>query len=453
MYSSLEKLMPSLTNAEILSDANFNGISINSRELLPGNLFVAIKGHNFDAHDFLDDAFNKGAAAVIAERIPSDFKRPAITVPNTRFALGQIAKYWRGHFKIPIIGVTGSNGKTTVKEMISSIFLEAFGETNYLSTFQNFNNDIGVPLTLFSLKKNHKAAVLEIGMNQPGEIKNNSNIISPTIALVINAQREHLEFMENIKNIATENGEVIKSLNKFGKAIYPSDDTFTWLWKKYTGRRKSLTFGFCNEANIRCSWETKKNFSQINIEFEKKKFTINLNVPGIHNIRNALAACAACFALEIDEKYIKDGLESFKPINGRLQYKTAFNGALVIDDTYNANPDSVRAAIDVLSRYSSPKILILGDMAEMGNVSISTHAEIGEYAKNCNIDHVYTLGNYVKYASLNFGEKANHYENLNQLKKFLKNISPEANILIKGSRFMRMELVVKYLTETLKEGN
>jgi len=450
MEASLAELQLNVAGATATGDAVFRGVSTNSQTVVAGNLFVALRGERFDAHDFLDDVIAKGAVAVVVEKLPKNLKAPALVVPDTRVALGEIARHWREKFAIPVIGVTGSNGKTTVKEMIASILEAEFGPEQYLATRGNFNNDIGVPLTLLRLEKQHKAAVIEIGMNHPGEIAKLANIARPTVGLVNNAQREHQEFMASVEAVAQENGAVINALPVKGIAVFPADDPFTPLWRTYVrggGKLKVLSFGLSEDASISCSYQPNKFGSDLLVKVNDREFPLRLAAAGAHNVRNALAAIACCLAIGIHRRAIVRGLEAFAPVSGRLQRKTARNGAVVIDDTYNANPDSVRAAIDVLAQTPSPRVLVLGDMGEVGTEGRQFHVEIGAYARGRGIEKLLTLGDLARNANDAFGAHARHYDDIDKLNHAVDAaVTPQTTILVKGSRFMKMERVVRHLT-------
>ena len=446
MHASLSDLLIALPDAKLTAPANFRGVTTNSKTVEPGNLFVALRGERFDAHDFLADVVTRGAAAVVVERLPAGLAIPALIVPDTRHALGQIAHWWRKQFSIPVIGVTGSNGKTTVKEMIASILSTAFGAQNYLATRGNLNNEIGVPLTLFNLDTRHQAAVVEMGMNHPGEIARLTEIAQPTVGLVNNAQREHQEFMASVAAVAEENGAVIQGLHDGGCAVFPADDEFAPLWTAYAGSRDLLSFALEKQAAVTAQWTPIDFGSQVEINARGERVSVVLSAAGEHNVRNALAACAAALAIGIDLRSIARGLTAFTPVAGRLQKKQAANGAIVIDDTYNANPDSVRAAIDVLANAPSPRTLVLGDMGEVGSEGIAFHEEIGEYARARHIDQLFTVGELARHASRAFGRPARHFETMETLNEEVASVPPGASVLVKGSRFMQMERVVQRLT-------
>ncbi|HWT72260.1 MAG TPA: UDP-N-acetylmuramoyl-tripeptide--D-alanyl-D-alanine ligase [Oxalicibacterium sp.] len=448
MRGALSQLQSKLAGARMTADVRFDGVSTDSRNVATGNLFVALRGERFDAHDFLDQVLAQGAAAVVAERLPEGWTAPALVVPDTRVALGQIGNYWRKQFAIPLIGVTGSNGKTTVKEMIAAILEAAFGADHYLATRGNFNNEIGVPLTLLRLHDGCRAAVVELGMNHPGEIAVLSRIAQPTVGLVNNAQREHQEFMESVEAVAKENGAVISHLPKSGTAVFPADDTYTPLWRSHAeaAGARIISFGLSDGADVHCTYAANDFGSDMQVKACGDEFDITLAAAGEHNVRNALAAIACTAAIGIGTDAIVRGLQSFAPVNGRLQRKTALNGALVIDDTYNANPDSVRAAIDVLANAKAPRILVLGDMGEVGNEGRQYHEEIGAYARARGIEQLLALGELAQHAAASFGSGAVHHKDIAALNAALAAQSNHnTTVLVKGSRFMKMERAVQHL--------
>lgn len=459
MKSSLLELQPLLSGARVTCDAVFDGVTTDSRNASAGNLFVALRGEHFDAHDFIAAVAAQGASAVVVQRLPEGVTIPALLVPDTRIALGEIARHWRSQFCLPLIGVTGSNGKTTVKEMISAIMTAQFGAEHFLATRGNLNNDIGVPLTLLRMTAAHRAAVIELGMNHPGEIAYLALIAQPTLGLVNNAQREHQEFMESVEAVAKENGAVIAALPVDGIAVFPADDPYTPLWRKYaeaTGRRKIMTFGLSADADVSCSCRMNAFGSDLSVTAGAQRFELKLAAAGTHNVRNALAAIACTLAIGIDIDAIVRGLGAFAPVSGRLQRKVAGNGAVIIDDTYNANPDSVLAAIDVLAHATGPRILVLGDMGEVGNDGRQFHEEVGEYARKCGIGQVMTLGVLARHAATAFGAGATHFNSIEALNARLEAILvPAATVLVKGSRFMKMERTVRHLVqeEKIKESS
>ena len=455
MKTTLGQLHRWIDGSIMTADVPFDGVSTDTRNIRAGNLFVALKGEHFDAHDFLADLPAKGVAAVVAEKLPENYPLPVLLVSDTRLALGEMARQWRRRFSIPVVGVTGSNGKTTVKEMVSTIFKTAFGDEGRLATSGNFNNDIGVPLTVFRMNEKHRAAVIELGMNHVGEMAYLSDIAQPTVGLVNNAQREHQEFMQTVLAVAEENGTVIRSLPEDGTAVFPADEPYTALWTEYAGSRQIRTFGIGSDADITGHYKNEDGGVSLVIENEGKSYPVSLATSGKHNVRNALAAAACSVAAGIDWQTIVKGLEAFAPVHGRLEKKMAFNGALLIDDTYNANPDSVRAAIDVLAELSGKGIFVLGDMGEVGNDGERFHIEVGEYARERRISHFFTFGEMARFASKAYGNNGRHFDNMADMHAVLEQLlEPDMTVLVKGSRFMKMERVVNQLMDkNNKEGS
>lgn len=432
------------------------GVTTDSRAMSAGQVFVALRGEHFDAHDFLDQVIAQGAAVVVVDHLPShSLSVPAIVVNDTRKALGVLGTAWRREFTIPVIGVTGSNGKTTVKGMIAAILEAAFGEEHALSTRGNFNNDIGVPLTVFRLTKAHQAAVIELGMNHPGEIHTLTAIAQPTIGLINNAQREHQEFMATVEAVAKENGAVLTDLPENGIGVFPAGDEFTSLWRKMAGKHQVITFGLHETAHVKGSYTLLPFGSDMHVTIQTEKVNttaqIQLNVVGEHNVKNALAAIACGVAAGVAINAIKQGLEGFVPVQGRLQKKSTKHGACLIDDTYNANPDSVRAAIDVLAKVNSPRILVLGDMGEVGEHGKEFHEEVGAYAQQQGVDYLFGFGELATFTVAAFNRATGkvtgqHFEDMTALEHAVeKVIDNKTTILVKGSRFMKMERVVQYL--------
>ena len=458
MRGSLSQLITAVGGARMTANAAFTSVSTDSRTAGAGALFVALRGENFDAHDFLDEVAGKGVAAVVAEELPEGWTLPALVVPNTLTALGQIANAWRGQFAIPVIGVTGSNGKTTVKEMIATILAAAFGEDARLATRGNLNNEIGVPLTLMRLEASHKAAVIEMGMNHPGEIARLAAIAAPGVAMVNNAQREHQEFMHTVEAVAQENGAVLSALPADGTAVFPGDDEYTALWQGLAGSRRTITFGLSEDCSVTCTHKAADFGSELMVVVridgkDAHQFPVRLAAAGLHNVRNALASIACCIAAGIPDEAIERGLESFAPVSGRLQKKTAACGATVIDDTYNANPDSVRAAIDVLVTAPAPRILVLGDIGEVGTQGREFHEEIAAYAASRGIGDVLVTGELARHMASAAGVQ--HFEQFDDLLAALDTrlgSKSDATVLVKGSRFMKMERVVQHLLGSQQSG-
>jgi UDP-N-acetylmuramoyl-tripeptide--D-alanyl-D-alanine ligase len=444
-----------IPGAIVIGDENivFDRVSTDSRTAGPGDLFIAIKGDRFDAHNFLPQVAQRGVAAVLASRLPDDFAAPAIKVKDTRIALGALAHGWRKRFTIPLIAVTGSNGKTTVKEMISSIFAAAVGESARLATAGNFNNDIGLPLTLFRLNETHKLAVIELGMNHPGETETLGKIAAPTVAVVNNAQREHQEFMATVEAVALEHASVIHALGANGTAVFPADDKYASIWRVAATGNPILDFALHTDASqTQAAVTGKLAGAKLHITTPEGATEVALQVLGDHNARNALAATAAALAANVSLDAIKRGLEAFEPVKGRLQVKRAavkpIEGATVIDDTYNSNPDSMRAAIDVLASQASPRVLVMGDMGEVGDQGPAFHREVGAYAAQQKIDVLFALGDASTDAAKSFGPAGQHFTDISSLIAALTGagFGPGATFLVKGSRFMQMERVVDAVT-------
>ncbi|MBS1131965.1 MAG: UDP-N-acetylmuramoyl-tripeptide--D-alanyl-D-alanine ligase [Proteobacteria bacterium] len=428
------------------ADVSIDGVSTDTRAISEGQLFIALAGENFDAHDFLAPAIAAGATALMVadeSKVPTGVS--AVVVDDTRLALGCLAAAWRAKFNLPVIAVTGSNGKTTTKEMVAAILKAAFGAA-VLSTRGNLNNDIGLPLTLLGLRASHRAAVIEMGMNHPGEIGYLAPIGAPTVALITNAQRAHLEGMGDLDEVAREKGSIFLGLPANGVAVINADDAYAGLWRGMAGGRPVRTFGIDNAADV--SAKVRQHGLEIGLELSAPEgdAALTLSIPGRHNARNAVAAAAACLAAGIPMVAVIAGLEAFSGVKGRLQRRTGKQGAEILDDTYNANPDSVRAGIDVLAATIGRKLLVLGDMGEIGEASGQYHDEIGGYAKSQGIDRLFALGEAAQQAVRNFGEGAKHYCNVDKLIAAVdKELGPETTVLVKGSRFMKMERVADAL--------
>ncbi|ETD72337.1 UDP-N-acetylmuramoylalanyl-D-glutamate--2,6-diaminopimelate ligase [Pelistega indica] len=426
-------------------------ITTDSRAVKKGDIFVALKGDNFDAHQFLQDVAEKGAAAAIVNHVNPNVGLEQFVVDDTLRALSQVARAWRLSFDIPIIAVTGSNGKTTCKEMIASILRAYVGEEHCLATVGNLNNHIGVPLSLLRLNSMVKVAVFELGMNHPGEIATLAHLTQPLVAMVNNAQREHQEFMKTVEAVAYENGEVFKFLPANGTAVYPADETYTSIWKGLSEHVQQILFG--EQGNV---WASNINTTAggtsfilhydapVNAKIASAQIPITLSIPGDHNVRNALAAAACALAIKIPLATIAEGLLNFSGAKGRMQKQVLDNGTVLIDDTYNANPDSVIAAIDVMTNLPQPGLLVLGDMGEVGDNGPAMHAEVGHYAKEKGIQTLFAMGELCQESVNAFGEGALHFTDIDELINAITT-SQYKTILVKGSRFMRMERVVQAL--------
>jgi UDP-N-acetylmuramoyl-tripeptide--D-alanyl-D-alanine ligase len=445
---NLSELAKRIPDAVLSGDTetSFDGVSTDTRAIRPGSLFFALRGERFDAHDFIPDAVNQGVAALVVER-RIETRVPQIVVPDSRRALGAAAAAWRAQFDIPLIAVAGSNGKTTVTQMIAGILAAAFGEAHRLATRGNLNNEVGLPLMLFELNAGHRIAVLELGMNHPGEIAYLAGLARPTVALVTNAQREHQEFMASVEATAHENGSVIAALPANGTAVFPADDACAGIWLELAGTRRVMDFARTGKASVTGKFSA--GCTEVSITTPAGAWQTALPLAGEHNVHNALAATAAALAAGAPPAAIRQGLESFRPVAGRGVHLHTRTGARLIDDTYNANPDSVRAAIDVLAGFPSPRILALGDMGEVGPQGPKFHREIGRYARTRGIDVLFGLGELCSEAVQAFGDNGGrHFGSMDQLIGALASADqPGATLLVKGSRFMRMERAVKALAK------
>jgi UDP-N-acetylmuramoyl-tripeptide--D-alanyl-D-alanine ligase len=440
--------------AEILSaglnagDLQFRGCSTDTRTLPEGALFIALRGENFDGHDFLDKAIERGASAAMLEREPGESTFPAIIVDNTRMAMGDLARAWRSNFTLPVIAITGSNGKTTVKEMLTSILSRT---AEVLSTHGNLNNDIGVPLTLFGLHGKHKFAVIEMGANHPGEITNLATITKPNVALITLCSPTHIEGFGSIDGVAAAKAEIFSGLLPDGIAIINADDKYASSWKQKASPCNQLSFAVNSAADITGRYlelDSHGASSQFVLTTPGGEVSVELKLLGKHNIRNALAAAACCVALDISLEQIKEGLELMQPVKGRMQSKAGLKNTRIIDDTYNANPASLEAAVQAAGETSTRCWLVLGDMGELGDEAVSLHQKAGEIARSSGMERLYTLGHLGQHAVENFGEGARHFTDRDVLIKTLENELEEGlTVLVKGSRSMAMEHVVNALVQ------
>jgi len=420
-----------------------------TRSLAPGDLFVALRGERFDANDYLAEARAAGAAAVLCERGIESSGLPGLVVADTRAALGELAAAWRRRFALPLVAVAGSNGKTTVTQMIAAILRAWLGDAAF-ATEGNFNNDIGVPLTLLRLRASHRAGVVELGMNHPGEIARLATISAPTIALVNNAQREHLEFMASVDAVARENGAAIAALADDGVAVFPSDDAHAPTWRELAGSRRVVGFALDHPADVAGSATWLQDQWAVSMQTPAGPASFALRVAGAHNVRNALAATAAALAAAAPLEAVVRGLESFVAVRGRSQARRLVRDGVavtLVDDSYNANPDSVRAAIDVLAALPAPRWLVLGDMGEVGDQGPAFHREVGAYASECGIEALWAVGPESASTVAGFSG-ARAFASVEALVAALGDAPAAASLLVKGSRFMRMERVVAALAGT-----
>ena len=426
----------------------FERVTTDSRDLRRGDLFVAIRGDRFDGQAFADQAIAAGAVAVMVESAGKVVTPDAriLEVDDARFALGRLAAFWRGRFASPLIAITGSNGKTTVKEMLASILRQVAGDSGVLATAGNLNNDIGMPLTLLRLNAAHRYAVIEMGMNHPGEISYLSSLAKPTVALINNAGIAHIGELGSAEAIARAKGEIFEGLDKAGVAVINSDDAFADYWRRLIGGRRIVDFGLDRKATVFARYELAVFASLVTFCTPQEEFVATLGVPGLHNIKNALAAVACAYALDVPSAAIAAGLTTYAGVKGRLQRKRHPSGALVIDDTYNANPDSMKAAIAVLAAYPGHTYFVMGDMGELGTGAEAMHASIGELARRSGVNFMFALGDMSAAAVRSFGDGAKHFSSVDALVDALsEQLEHGSTVLIKGSRFMRMERVVEAL--------
>ncbi len=425
-------------------DVHFSGVEIDSRKVSPGSLFVALKGTHHDGHDHLDEAQSRGAAAAFVAR-PVPASLPLLIAEDTVSALGRMAAAWRQQFQLPVIAVLGSNGKTTVKELIGAILRQRDSDA-VLATQGNQNNALGVPLTLFRLGSQHRAAILELGANGYGEIAHLSEMAKPDIAVITNAGLDHIAGFGGIEGAARANGEVFSAMNGNGITVLNGDDECLAIWRQQAGGRPCLRFGFNPDVEVRGSWQPRFDGGDLTIESPWGRIQTRLHLMGSHNALNALAAAAACLALDIEADAVAAGLESVQPVAGRLQSRSGIGGAHIIDDTYNANPSSLAAALDTLAMMPGKNLLVLGDMAELGDEADAWHSWAGQSARATGVVALFAVGNLARLAAESFGEGAQYLTDSQALVKvLLPRLRPDVNVLVKGSRCMAMENIVSEL--------
>ena len=456
LQQALALIQQRIPQARLVGDGDggavcFSRVHTDSRSLQAGDLFVALQGERFNAHQFLPQAAQAGTVAALAHGGLQAAGLVGIEVPDTLLALGALAAGWRAQCDLPLIAVTGSNGKTTVTQMLASI-LAAHAGSAALATQGNFNNAIGVPHTLLRLTAQHRIAVVELGMNHPGEIAQLAAMAQPTVALVNNAQREHLEFMHTVQAVAEENGSVLAALPADGVAVFPAGDAYSALWRSLAGVRRCITFGAADEDadvySTQADWQG--SAWQVRIATPQGPLACSLAIAGRHNVRNALAATACALAAGVPLAAIAQGLTAFVPVKGRSRAFGVQHGArhiTVVDDSYNANPDSMHAAIAVLAELPAPRLLVMGDMGEVGDQGPQFHTEAGAHARACGIEQLFTLGVQSAQASAAFGTAGRHFDNMAQLQAALQAQWPTVgSVLVKGSRFMKMEQVLDVMT-------
>jgi len=421
------------------ADRGFGRVSTDSRTLAADELFVALSGPNFDGHAFAAQAAAVGAAgAIVARRL--ELALPQIVVEETRLALGRLAHAWRARFAPPLIGVTGSNGKTTTKQMLASIMAEV---GSCLATRGNLNNDVGLPLTLLDLDATHRSAVIEMGANHRGEIAYLAGIAAPTVGLVTNAGPAHLEGFGGLDGVAAGKGELFEALPADGVAVINADDHYADHWRRIAGTRRVVTFGFADGADFRGLGE---GGDRLECATPFGRLALRMPVPGRHNRRNALAAMAAASAAGARAEHLVQGIERCQVPGGRLALVAGTGGVELCDDTYNANPASMRAALDWARDLARPFVFVMGDMGELGAGAPALHAEVGAYARDAGARRLFGIGPLTRHAVAGFGAGASHHADLDELLAALRaELVPGLVVLVKGSRSARMERVVDAL--------
>lgn len=434
-------------------DRKISSVSIDTRSLVEGDLYIAIKGQKFDGHAFIEKAEIAGANALLVD-YESDIELPQIIVKNTHLALAELAAAWKKRALVTTIGITGSNGKTTVKEMIASVLSV---NAKVLFTQGNLNNDIGVPLTLLKLEEDHQYAVIEMGANHAGEIKYSSSYAKPDVAVITNVGAAHIEGFGDLEGIAKAKGEIIESLGHGGVAVLNKDDEFYPLWLEITGDRKKLTFGIENTADIQAKEivsgiENDGFITRFILITATEKIAINLCLAGQHNVMNALAVAACCLSVGISLQQIKQGLEEIKPVSGRLQPLLGKHGNLIINDSYNANPDSFKVALDVLKQCGGKNWVALGALGEMGLESENIHKQLGKLLKSMNVARVLAIGSDAEFSVKEFGKGATFFSSQQQLLETLEDeLKGSETVLIKGSRAQKMEKIVAALVTDFRK--
>lgn len=426
-------------------------VVIDSRIVQQGDLFVAIKGKNLDGHDYVDVALAAGAVLCLVDREDYRHHQNCIYVTDTIKALGQLAACWRQivNPNLQVIAITGSSGKTTVKEMVTSILQHTLGSESVLATQGNFNNHIGLPLTLLQLQSHHQFAVIEMGMNHLGELDYLTHLARPNYALVNNVLRAHIGCgFSGTEDIARAKSEIYHGMMPDGIALIPIDDQYADLFQMVSAHVQQRTFGLHHGLVHATDIDLNARFSTFRLMTPQGNIPINLPTPGLHNVYNAIAASAVTTACGVDLNHIEAGLAEFGNIKGRLQIRQGIKDSLILDDTYNANPDSMKAAIDVLAIQPQPRVLVMGDMGELGVDSRKMHEEVGQYALDKGIKDVYFVGQDSRFAAIVYGREDRWFDDKDSLITCLSSQLPDAaSILVKGSRFMRMEDVVSALVK------
>ncbi|MFK5968764.1 MAG: UDP-N-acetylmuramoyl-tripeptide--D-alanyl-D-alanine ligase [Candidatus Marithrix sp.] len=444
---NLTKIAVDLNAVLTGADTKFTSCSIDTRQLQSGAIYIALAGENFDGHDFIQQAQNNGAvAAVVSRNVKTDL--PTLLVDDTRNALGKLANLWRQHFDLPIIAITGSNGKTTTKEMLKAIFTQQ--HSSVLATKGNLNNEIGVPLTLFNLNHKHSYAVVEMGANHIGEIANLTTMVQPTCAVITQCSPAHLEGFGTIEGVAKAKGEIFTQLPADGIAIINNDDEYAKLWHDLAIPHKINTYGLNNADITATKIDLGNTSSEFTLQTPIGNIAINLPLPGKHNIMNALAAAACALTCNCSLQTIQQGLQTMQSVAGRLQIIQGKQGITLLNDTYNANPASLKVALQVLQNTSAPHWLAFGDMGELGENSIKFHQQAGQLAKEFGVEKLWTIGNISHHATSSFGEGSYHFtDHTDLIRTISEQLPSSATLLIKGSRAMHMERIV----QALQEGN
>lgn len=427
-------------------DVAVRGVSTDSRQVRAGQLFVALRGPNFDGHRFIGVARELQCAAVLCERAVDE--QPSAIVDDSLRSFGDLATNWRKRFDVDVVAVTGSNGKTTVKEMIASILA---CDAPVLATRGNLNNNIGVPLTLARLDKKHRRLVAELGANHPGEIAMLGEMVMPRVGVITLIAPAHLEGFGSIEAVAHAKGELIEALPDDGVAVVNADDGYLPLWRELAQQRRIVTFGFAADADVRAHYAAGDEGANVTLTVGRDQIHAQLQLFGVHNAANAAAAAAAALAMGVDADCIQRGLEATSPVEGRLRLFANSRGTRVIDDTYNANPHSLRAALAVLAERKGTRWLVLGDMAELGPDADDFHAQAGIQARAAGVHRLFAVGDLSRRSVDAFGEGAQHYPDRDALCEALnESLAGDETVLVKGSRSMAMDTVVQTM---LKEAS
>jgi UDP-N-acetylmuramoyl-tripeptide--D-alanyl-D-alanine ligase len=442
MIDSLSSAADSMNGHLLGADRQFDGISTDTRSIREGELFFALQGPNFDGHDYVGKAVANGAAgAVVSNTVEDDIAQ--ITVDDAKLALGRFSAAWRQSKKARVVGITGSNGKTTLKELVSAC-LSSKAPT--LATAGNLNNDIGMPLMLARIKDEHEFAVIEMGANHAGEIAYLASLANPDVVVITNAAAAHLEGFGSIQGVAHAKGEILEIADRPAVAVLNADDDYFEYWSSLVEDTRCLSFGLCASADIRAdNIKAGATGSRFDLHFEGASVSVSLPLPGVHNVRNACAAAAVAFALDLDAEQIGSALEGIVPVKGRLQPLPGINACTLFDDSYNANPLSVISAAEFLASLDGESWLVLADMKELGEGAKDMHREVGASARASGVGRLFALGDLSRHCVEGFGDGATWYANIDALVSAVSKADSSVNILVKGSRSMRMERVVEAL--------